>query len=1094
MYNVYYIGDNPTLEEQIPFAQRVEHVSEINCATSMYWLVDNDVVITNYDVFDFIPDRTQSMYCHQWKWNDKDYGGVKLLPKKGSNETVWHDKVVCTKQFQILLSETPGNYFDNNNNATHVWCVDPEYKLDDNIDWAPGNFEPDYIHSFHLRGQLEHKYPDAEGGVKLYPREWNLSKIKYHDYLNATIKYSMLFVEDVNDYSQRDPLGDDYVWLIDKEYKIDENIDWAPNPFEYKMIHSFKMPQQLEDKYPMAEGGIRLVPDNWREAELKLHRTCPIKSPKYDVFYINHIDFNEDTYLKCIEQSNTEWLWIIDEDFKYVSGEWSYVPNSYEQDYIHVFKVPGHLEYRYPPDAKNGADLRSGGVRLLRNPRVSVPFRNIDFEQYILKEDITPVHYDVFYTSDMMDYDKYSRKSKTAMYWLVDSEHQISEDFNYVPHSYDNNTIHIFKFPNDLEHKYPRAVTNVSDNRAGGIKLVPKHDLGDSQIPAKYVDQLPVGGKQYPITYSDSDCEVVEDTWIVPTAFADTITTIPWTPSVFERDVKHVFNDGMLVWMPVQWNGETKVHDFSPVRINYEYEVFATYEEGVANSKFNWFWVVDKDVDVLDDFDFKFQPDVFDDGKAHIWQKLNPITGKQYDYGGVALRNKSEKKGRPKYMRKPACTQQEFPVYYLEPEQLKDGLNDVYERLAAQTTATMMYVVDPYVTVQFDFDYYPTQYDVDVVHTWAHNGSKNTAVRLLPTNLTYSSAEQILNNQFDRLKEIPNAISTSRVWQHWHFVEGVPLKQQLQTFADKCDHEWFYTVDTDVTYPAVMRKQFDFTPEPNNIGKVHTWQRENPTTGAVHSYGGLRLWPKNIPDISSDDILLNNIPRKQMVYVKDLGCRYKELSIVLITYKQDNVKQLLKALPKRTLLVQDVEGIFEAHQRAAELAVSDVFYVVDGDAEVVKDFDFSYIPDVYDKEVTHVWHSLNPVTGEEYGYGGVKLFNTKQVREATSWGMDFTTGLSNRFKVIPEVACVTRFNTSEYDTWRSAFRECVKLATSIDPDAKQRLGAWLNPKPDVLYSQYAKLGAEMGNDYGGKYKNDITKLQLINDYEWLKREYAKRVH
>ena len=65
MYNVYYIGDNPTLEEQIPFAQRVEHVSEINCATSMYWLVDNDVVITNYDVFDFIPDRTQSMYCHQ---------------------------------------------------------------------------------------------------------------------------------------------------------------------------------------------------------------------------------------------------------------------------------------------------------------------------------------------------------------------------------------------------------------------------------------------------------------------------------------------------------------------------------------------------------------------------------------------------------------------------------------------------------------------------------------------------------------------------------------------------------------------------------------------------------------------------------------------------------------------------------------------------------------------------------------------------------------------------------------------------------------------------------------------------------------------
>ena len=1090
MYNIYYIGSNPTLEAEMPFAQQVDSAKDINSATSMYWLVESDVVVTNYDVFDFVPDRHTAMYGHQWKWNNTDYGGVKLLPKKGSSETVWHDKVVCTKRFQILLSKAPGNYFEDNPTATHVWCVDPEYKLADNIDWAPGNFEPDYIHSFHLRGQLEHKYPDTEGGVKLYPREWNDSKIKYHDYLDATIKYSMMYVDDVNDYAQRDVFGDDYVWLIDKEYKIEEDIDWAPNPFEYKMIHSFKMPQQLQDKYPMAEGGIRLVPDNWRDAELKIHRTCPIQNIKYDVFYINHVDFNEDTYLKCIEQSNTEWLWVIDEDFKYINGEWSYVPNSYEQDYIHVFKIPGHLEYRYPQDAKNPADLRSGGVRLLRNPRVSVPFRNIDFDSYILKQDEVPVQYDIFYTSDMMDYDKYSRKSKTAMYWLVDSEHQISEDFNYVPHSYDNNTIHIFKFPNDLEHKYPRAVTNVSDNRAGGIKLIPKHDLGDSPIPAKYVDQLPVGGKQYPIIYTDQEITVTEDSWIVPTAFQKEITNIPWTPSVFERDVKHVFSEGLLTWMPKEWNTETKVHDFSPVRIKADYQTFATYEEGVANSKFKWFWVVDSDVEVLEDFDFDFQPDVFDDGKAHVWQKLNPITGKQYDYGGVSLRNKSEKKGRPKYMRKPACTQKPFPVYMLQPEQLKDGLNDVYERLANQSDSSMMYIVDPYVDVDFEFDYYPTQYDSDVVHIWAHTGAKNTAVRLLPTDLQYKSEKQILNNEFDRLKEMPTAISKDKLWDRFYFNSRRPLLEQLKEHARTTTHEWFWTVDPDVTSVDLP----DYAPEPNNHNKVHAWQRANPTTGAVHSYGGVRLWPRELPDITSDDIKLNSMPRGQMQYVKQIGCTYKELNIVLITYKQDNADELLKRLPERTVLVQDVDGIFEAHQEAAKLCDSDMFWVVDGDAEVVDDFDFSYIPDVYDREVTHVWHSLNPVTGEEYGYGGVKLFNTRQVIEATSWGMDFTTGLSKRFKVIPEVACVTNINTSEYDAWRSAFRECVKLATSTDPDAKQRLGAWLNPKQDVLYSQYAKLGAEMGNDYAGKHKNDITKLQLINDYEWLQQTYHRRVH
>ena len=1082
MYNIYYIGNNPTLEDAIPFAQQVSSEQEINSPTSMYWVVDNDVIVTNLDVFDFVPDRHTAKYNHEWRWNENDYGGVRLLPKKGSSETVWHPKTVCTKQFQITLSKTPGNYFVDNPHATHVWCVDPEYRLADNIDWAPGNFEPDYIHSFHLRGQLEHKYPDTEGGVKLYPREWDDTKIKYHDYLDASINYPVLFVDNVDDLTQRDELGDDYVWLIDKEHKIDKNIDWAPNPFEYKMIHVFKMPHQLQDSYPMESGGVRLVPDNWRDAQVKTHRTCPVRDIQYDVFYINHIDFRPDTYLKCIEQSNTEWLWVIDEDFKYLDGNWTYVPATWDQDYVHVFKIPGHLDYRYPKDATNPADIRCGGVRLLRNPRVSVPFKNIDFEQLTYKEE-SPIRYDVFYTDDLMDYERYNRKSKTNMYWLVDAEHQINEDFNYVPQQHDLEYIHIFKFPNDLEHKYPRAVTNISDNRAGGIKLVPVDGSGD----AKYIEALPVGGKEYPIIYSDATPTVTEDSWIVPTAFKD-ITHIPWSPNAFERRIKHVFADGMLTWMPGDWNNETKVHDFSPVRIAVEYETFGSYQEGLDNSTFKWFWVVDYDVEVLPDFDFDFQPDVFDDGKAHIWQKLNPITGKQYDYGGVSLRCKEEKKGRPKYMRKPACTQKEFPVYKLQPNELEDGLNDVYERLASQTASSMMYIVDPYVDVDFDYSYYPTQYDADVVHVWAHNGSKNTAVRLLPTNIYYNNEEQILNNQFDRLKEMPTAISSDKIWSVYHFNNTEPLLEQLQTYAKGVEAEWFWTVDSDVTVQDVPK----YTPEPNNHAKVHAWQRANPITNTVHSYGGLRLWPKQLPKVTSDDIKLNSMPRGATQYVKEIGSKYKQLNIVLITYHNDNADELLKALPEGTLHVKDVDGIFEAHQQAARLATTDLFYVVDADAEVVEDFDFSYYPDVYDQEVVHVWHSSNPVTGEEYGYGGVKLFNRQQILDATTWGMDFTTGLSSRFKVIPTVACVTKFNTDAYSTWRSAFRECVKLATSKDPDATQRLGAWLNPITDAEYSAEAKQGAEQGNDYAGKHSNDINALQKINDYEWLRSIYDGR--
>ena len=50
-------------------------------------------------------------------------------------------------------------------------------------------------------------------------------------------------------------------------------------------------------------------------------------------------------------------MWVIDEDLQHINGEWLYVPTEFEQDYIHVFKLPGHLEYRYPTDVKEPMTL-----------------------------------------------------------------------------------------------------------------------------------------------------------------------------------------------------------------------------------------------------------------------------------------------------------------------------------------------------------------------------------------------------------------------------------------------------------------------------------------------------------------------------------------------------------------------------------------------------------------------------------------------------------------------------------------------------------------------------------------------------------------
>ncbi len=1009
MFDIFYIGENKKLKDALPFATQVESYEQISSRTKMYWLVEPNIEVVDTEVFEFRPNDHDQIYDHVWKWSSKNYGGVKLLPKHQSKGIKEINRVVCRKNFAILNTSTPNDYFEKNPYATHVWCVDPEYKLSSDIDWAPDNFEPTFVHSFHLRGQLEHKYPEKEGGIKLYPREWRTAQIKYHTFLDASLEYPVLRVNKVDDYSQRDMFDDEYVWLIDNEHNINENtLDWVPNPFEREYIHSFRMPYQLTEKYPQEMGGIRLVPKNWKNADLKIHPDCPVQDEEYDVFYTNK-DFDAETFEFYAKRSETDWFWVIDRDYDF-NGKLLYVPAKHEQEYIHVFKWG--LEYRYPVEVKELWDKRVAGIYLVN--------KKFDITKQKLHTDIVPVRYDIFFTDNINDYETYARKSRTDAFWLVDSEHVISEVFKWVPPLSEQKYINIFKLPGQLQHKYPISVTNVSDNRCGGIKLVPKN-------------------------YSSND---------------------------------------------VKYQGFLTAVEFV------EFEKFTNEEYGRKESKHDWFWVIDSNVTVVENFDFDFIPDKWDEGKTHVWQKLNPVTGRQYDYAGVMLCPKvPQAKGRPKYIREPACTQKEFPLFNLDPQL------DIIEQLThidSTVENSMYWVVDPFTRLHpdFKFDYYPTQWDAQNVHVFADEDGAYRNIRLYPkgtfSNTTLTDKE-VANNSFKNLKQINTIGSLRPQWPVLHLkdVTKTELVTALQEYANQ-EVPFLWTVDPDV---SVEQSVLDagYLPDILSTNKIHVWQRMNPHTQKVHSYGGLRLWPtqKDYSQLTTDSIRLNKL--KDIQYVKELGSTYKPYDIVFLSYKEEGAINAYKRLTARfpATWVKDIVGIFEAHKEAARSVNSKMFWVVDADAWILDTFDFGYIPDVYDQEVVHVWASTNPVTGQEYGYGGVKLFNREQVLNATSWGLDFTTGLSTRFKAMPEVSCITKFNSDAFSTWRSAFRECVKLALKDDEESRDRLEGWLHPLPTAFFRQEAMRGADEGRAYALANKNDIEALARINDYEWLRDRFDR---
>jgi hypothetical protein len=95
---------------------------------------------------------------------------------------------------------------------------------------------------------------------------------------------------------------------------------------------------------------------------------------------------------------------------------------------------------------------------------------------------------------------------------------------------------------------------------------------------------------------------------------------------------------------------------------------------------------------------------------------------------------------------------------------------------------------------------------------------------------------------------------------------------------------------------------------------------------------------------------------------------------------------------------------------------------------------------------------------------------------------------------MPEISNITAFNTDPLSTWRSAFRECVKLASRIIPgqdnsQSEKRLTAWINFGGNESFGEYSKGGASAGQWYGTTYKGDPEALSKINDYDWLEEQF-----
>jgi hypothetical protein len=282
----------------------------------------------------------------------------------------------------------------------------------------------------------------------------------------------------------------------------------------------------------------------------------------------------------------------------------------------------------------------------------------------------------------------------------------------------------------------------------------------------------------------------------------------------------------------------------------------------------------------------------------------------------------------------------------------------------------------------------------------------------------------------------------------------------------------------------------------------------------------LHLWPVcySNSDIKIDlqDSCVQLWPRKLALYTQGYAIDFQKLNgklkilnqpvgkyadmfdLFFISYHEsnadENYQNLLKRFP-HAKRINGIKGIQNAHRACAEQSTTEMFWTVDADTIIDQTWKFDYLPSRHDRNYIHLWYSRNPVNGLEYGYGSVKLWPKNEVLSYNGSWLDYTTS-TGKIKIIEDVIATTMFNSSPFEAWKSAFRECNKLMYNIncnplDINSQLRLNRWNNTTFSVENAEWCQHGCQ---DAAAWYQNNNTNLKLINDFDWLKQQFNMRYH
>lgn len=438
---------------------------------------------------------------------------------------------------------------------------------------------------------------------------------------------------------------------------------------------------------------------------------------------------------------------------------------------------------------------------------------------------------------------------------------------------------------------------------------------------------------------------------------------------------------------------------------------------------------------------------------------------------------------------------QRFPTAQ-KMENVKD-----FEEVRSKSFTKFFYIVwDGTEVFNFEFNFRVNEYDHEYIHVWKtlryDEETYQGGIALFPKNVKLISSREFANKFYMNKKEI-NEVNSRQVYPKYTFKNY----DEYLDIIKNTGHDMIWSVPNDIQIcdHTVFNIYFD-----QNNGKYDYDRNENHVFKNDNFFDGVSLFSKNKIITKKEFDFRFLITKKEWDKVVSNPHPY---DIIFISYNEsqadENYKTLVERFP-RAKRIHGVKGIHNAHRAAAKISETPMFWVVDADAIVLDDFRFEvpYYPH-YDSgnrkehlSTVYIWKSKNPINELTYGYGGIKLLPRDLVLKMNTDTVDMTTSISEKVKIESDVSNITGFNINPFETWKSAFRECVKLSSKIidrnyDEENEVRLKIWMEKGGDKPFGKYALAGAKAGYMYGSMNLGNDEALSLINDFTWLELQFEE---